>query len=379
MLALAVVPVLAVVPTQPAQAQTFTLLHSFTGGKDGGYPYAGLVRDAAGNLYGTAEYGGAGYGVVFKVSSSGTETVLHTFAGGKDGKYPFAGLVREPNGTIFGTTAYGGSSGAGIVFELSKSGKETVLHTFAGGTADGCNPYGGLIRDAAGNLYGTTEFCGASGYGTVFKIDTTGTETLLHSFAGGASDGAYPLWTSLLRDKKGDFYGVTDEGGTSGEGVVYMLSSSGTLTVLHAFAGGTADGCNPFGTPAMDNAGNLYGSAELCGSRNKGIVWELSTAGTETVLHSFIGRSTDGAYPGSGVILDAQGNLYGDTEGGDAFGLGAVYELNQNGTLTLLHGFNGPDGDTPFGGVTLDGTGNLYGTSFAGGVQGSGTVWKVTP
>jgi uncharacterized repeat protein (TIGR03803 family) len=361
--------------------QTFTLLHSFTGGpKDGAYPYAGLISDGVGNLYGTTEFGGSSsHGLVFTISTSGKETVLYSFKGAADGAYPFAGLARDGSGNLYGTTAYGGSSGNGVVFKVSKSGAESVLYSFAGGTADGCNPYGAVIRDNAGNLYGTTEFCGASGYGTVFKLDAKGSETVLHSFAGGATEGAYPLWTSLRMDKSGNLYGVTDEGGASNVGVVYELTSSGAMTVLHNFAGGTADGCNPFGAPVMDAAGNLYGTAELCGSVNKGIVWKLSSDGTETVLQNLTGETGSGAYPSAGAVLDTQGNLYGDTEGGGPTSNGTVYELSQNGTLTVLHAFIGPDGQWPIGGVSRDLKGNLYGTTFSGGKLGYGTVWKVAP
>jgi len=372
------VPILAA--ARLARARTFTLLHSFAGNeKDGAYPYAGLISDGTGNLYGTTQYGGSfNYGVVFKVNTSGKETVLHTFKGGvADGAYPFASLSRDATGNLYGTAAYGGSSGNGVVFKVSTSGQETVLYSFAGGTTDGCNPYGGVIRDAAGNLYGTTEFCGTSGYGTVFRVDAKGSETVVHNFAG--TDGAHPLWTSLRLDASGNLYGVTPEGGTSNEGVVYELTSSGTLTVLHNFAGGTADGCSPLGAPAMDKTGNLYGTAELCGSSGKGIVWKLNSDHTETVLHNFNGLKEDGAYPGGGVTLDTQGNLYGDTEGGDASGYGTVYELKKNGTITLLHSFTGQDGQLPFGNVSRDIAGNLYGTTFAGGRAGYGTVWKVGP
>jgi len=142
---------------------------------------------------------------------------------------------------------------------VNTKGTETVLYNFTGGTTDGCHPYGGLLRDKAGNFYGTTEDCGSSGYGTVFEVSKSGKETVLHSFAGGSSDGKYPLYTSLLMDAKGNMYGVTEEGGASGYGLVYELSKKGTVTVLHSFTGAT-DGCYPLGTPAMDKTGNLYGT-----------------------------------------------------------------------------------------------------------------------
>ena len=377
-LKLAVVLVLGVVATQSAQAQTFKVLYNFTGSPDGANP-AGLVRDAAGNLYGTTNVGGTSdLGTVFKVSKTGKETVLHSFTGSPDGAYPVAELIRDTAGNLYGTTwKGGGSSGFGTVFKVSKTGKETVLYAFTG-TPDGANPEAGLVRDMAGNLYGTTSVGGAFTYGTVFKVGTTGKETVLHSFAGG--DGAIPAYTSLLMDTKGDLYGVTSEGGTPNKGVVYKLSTSGTLTLLHSFAGGTMDGCNPLGTPVMDTKGNVYGTTLECGSSGEGIVWKVSQTGTETVLHNFAGGSSDGQAPFAGVILDAKGNLYGDTYEGGASGQGTVYKLSKSGKLVVLHSLNeGTDGANPEGGVIRDAQGNLYGAAEVGGSDGYGTVWKLTP
>jgi uncharacterized repeat protein (TIGR03803 family) len=383
-LALAAVLGLAMVTSQSAQAQTFKVLYNFKGAKGGANPYAPLIRDSAGNLYGTAEAGGSsGAGTVFKVDKSGKETVLYSFTGGADGANPFAGLLRDAAGNLYGATAYGGASGVGTVFKLSKTGKETVLHSFAGGTSDGCYPFGGLLQDTAGNLYGTTEVCGASGVGTIFKISKTGKETILHSFAGGSSDGEFPSFTSLLMDANDDLYGVAEQGGTSNLGVVYKLSKAGKLTVLHSFAGGTTDGCDVFGTPAMDAAGNLYGTANACGSSEVGIVWKVSQKGKETVLHNFTAGTSDGAEPVAGVVIDAEGNLYGDTYQGGSANLGTVYKLNTKGKITLLHTFTGPDGDYPYAGVLRDTAGNLYSTTIYGGSgqeckNGCGTVWQIT-
>lgn len=382
-LALALVLVFGAVTTQSARAQTFTTRYNFTGSTDGGWPYASLIRDTAGNLYGATEVGGvSGAGTVFKVSKNGTEKVLYSFTGGADGANPFAELLRDTAGNLYGTTANGGASGLGTVFKVSKTGKETVLYSFAGGT-DGCYPYGGLLRDQAGNLYGTTEVCGASGVGTVFKLGKAGKETVLHSFAGGTSDGEFPSFTTPLMDKKGNLYGVAEQGGTYNQGVVYKLGKSGKFTLLYSFAGGTIDGCNIFGTPAMDSAGNLYGTANNCGASHVGMVWKVSPKGKETVLHNFAGGASDGAEPIAGLIMDAKGNLYGDTYQGGSASLGTVYKLNKKGTLTLLHTFTGPDGDYPYSGLIQDAAGNLYGTTLYGGSgqgcrNGCGTVWRIT-
>ena len=380
---------LQLVAAQSAPPRTFKVLYTFQGLSDGGEPYAGLVRDAAGNLYSTAISSGAfGWGVVFKVRTHGAETVLHSFGDGStDGRTPYAGLVRDKAGNFYGTTYEGGGigciDGCGTVFKLDTTGTETVLHSFAGGTTDGCFPYAGLLLDSAGNLYGTTQACGASSNGILFKVSKSGKLTILHNFAGGTNDGANPLYGSLIMDTKGALYGVAQYGGTSNEGVVYKLSKSGALRVLHSFAGGTADGCNPYGTPAMDSLGNLYGTAVACGSSNMGIVWKLSKKGTEKVLHNFAGGTKDGAQPIAGVILDATGNLYGDTQYGGGTGCfgagcGTVYKLSKSGALTLLHIFTGSEGAFPFGGVIRDGNGNVYGTAFLGGSPDWGTVWEIS-
>jgi uncharacterized repeat protein (TIGR03803 family) len=370
---------LGVGATQPAQAQTFTDLYSFSGSTDGGYPYAGLIRDNAGTLYGTTQYGGSSlYGTVFKVDTTGTETVLHSFTGGADGGYPYASVIQDNAGNLYGTANIGGASGYGVVFKVDTTGTETVLHSFAGGTTDGCFPYQGLVEDQAGTLYGTTVDCGASGQGIVFKLSKKGKLTVLHSFAGGSSDGGFPQFGSLLRDKVGNLYGVAEEGGAASQGVVYKLNEKGTLTVLHSFAGGSSDGCYPFGAVDMDKAGVLYGTTEQCGASNAGTVWKLTKKGKETVLYNFTGGA-DGGSPFAGVVLDAKGNLYGDTDLGGSSSFGTVFEVSKKGTEKVLHSFAGSDGEIPLGGVIRDAKGNVYGTTVNGGSGSYGTVWTLTP
>jgi len=374
---------LAVATTTSAQAQTFTKLHDFTGGRDGRGPYAPLFRDSAGNLYGSTTAGGTngcgvGCGTVFKVNASGHESILHRFTDEtNDGGLPYTSLIRDKAGNLYGTTETGGTFETGTVFKLSPTGKITLLYSFTAGN-DGGIPAGGLIQDAAGNLYGTTELGGTSGLGSVFKVSPTGKETVLHSFAG--ADGALPYLTSLVMDAKGNLYGVTQQGGASNFGVVYKLSKSGKFTVLHSFAGGTSDGCEIFGTPAMDKSGNLYGTAEACGAFSEGMVWKVSSKGIETVLHNFHDSDlNDGAFPYAGVILGTNGTLYGVTIVGGNPGYGTVYELSTSGGITILHNFAGTDGVNPYGGVIRDANGNLYGTTFNGGSDNVGTVWKLAP
>lgn len=376
-----------------AQAQTFTTLYTFTGGSDGGNPWAGVIQDAAGNLYGTAYYGGYmgcsdgegyGCGVMYKLDTAGTETVLRRFYG-RHGEFPNAAVTRDKTGNMYGTTNQGGSHGwQGTVFKIDTAGNETVLYNFAGGS-DGCLPFQGLVRDKAGNLYGTAGQCGASGYGTIFKVDSAENFAVLHSFTGAASDGAHPYHGHLTIDQFGDLYGVTANGGFGkchlngnyGCGVLYKLSKSGRVTLLHSFKGGIADGCYPFGTVVRDEAGNFYGTTLACGSYGNGTIWRVSKKGKETILHNFAGGTSDGCSPDIGVTRDSHGNLYGGADCG-ANGNGALYELSAKRKLTLLHSFDNTDGASPYGEVLRTSKGALFGTT-AYGAYGYGTVWKYVP
>jgi uncharacterized repeat protein (TIGR03803 family) len=379
-----------------AHAQTFTVLYNFTGGSDGFWPDAGVTQDRLGDLYGTTSNDDGvecthGYyydcGVVFKVNSAGTETVLHNFSY-SDGAFPSTPVVRDKAGNIYGTTSSGGSAGYGVVFKIDTEGNETVLHSFAGGTSDGCGPDQGLHLGKSGTLFGTTNECGSSGYGTIFKIDSAGNETVLHSFNGPPSDGANPSGGHLTMDKSGNLYGLTKLGGASSYGVLYMLSECGTFSVLHSFNGGTKDGCYPFGSVSQDIHGKLHGTTYQCGSNNQGTIWGVSTTGKGTLLHSFAGGASDGAYPLGGVVLDSMGNMYGATSAGGtstkcAGGCGTLYKLKKSGTLTLLHKFDYTKGALPFGEMLRTTTGALSGTTYIGGSNGCygdcGTVWEYVP
>jgi uncharacterized repeat protein (TIGR03803 family) len=386
--ALAFAAMLILFATQPAPAQTLKALYSFTGAADGGDPFPAVIRDTAGNLYGTTDYAGTSFaGVVFELSppktkgGNWTENVLYTFcslSGCTDGEYPYAPLVRDAAGNLYGTTQYGGTAGLGVVFKLSPIGTETVLHSFTGGGSDGALPYGGLFRDAAGNLYGTTESGGTANLGVVFKISKAGKETVLHTFTGATNDGSEPASASFYMDAKHNLYSVTSHGGTSNEGVLYKLSPKGKLTVLHSFTAGTTDGCYPYGTPAVDAHGNMYGGTGGCGTSNLGVVWKVSKNGAETILHNFAGAS-DGQSPLAGVIVDAAGNIYGTTNTGGASGFGTAFEVDKNGKFALLHDFTGgTDGKYLNGSLIQDRKGRIYGTTINGGTGGYGTVWRIT-
>ncbi|MFZ0800583.1 MAG: choice-of-anchor tandem repeat GloVer-containing protein, partial [Terriglobales bacterium] len=357
-----------------------SVLYTFTGGADGAYPN-GVMRDSAGNLYGTTSNGGAwGAGVVFKVDTSGNETVLYTFTGGADGGYSDAGVIRDSAGNLYGTTNNGGTAGLGVVFKVDTSDNETVLHTFMRGL-DGDQPFlAGVILDSVGNLYGTTAFGGAGGAGVVYKLDTTGHETVLYGFPG-AADGQYPYNAGVIFGSDCHLYGTTFYGGRKGHGVVYQLDSEGHEKVLYGFDLLTANGFGqPTGGVIRDSAGNLYGTTFIGQADvgyGYGVVYKVDTAGRSTVLHNFTGGA-DGGDPYGGVILDSKGNLYGTTNGGGASGAGVVFKVDMSGNETPLYSFTGGnDGGYPLGGVILDSKGNLYGTTEGGGASGAGVVFKV--
>jgi uncharacterized repeat protein (TIGR03803 family) len=386
--------VMAILAGQSVQAQTYSVLHTFKGRSGGAIPNA-VIQDAKGNLYGTTEYGGgtSDGGTVFRLSQRGNVTVLYKFKNVAHGQNPYAGVIEDAQGSLYGTTAYGGGTacpgGCGTVFKLSNTGKETVLHSFTGG-ADGAFP-NAVIEDTQGNLYGTAYAGGdtacVGGCGTVFKLSRMGKETVLYSFKGGA-DGENP--NAVILDEKGNLYGTTTyDGGRGcggyGCGVVFKVDTTGRETVLYSFKGGT-DGGNPLAGVIRDAKGNLYGTTYIGGASGGGTVFKLNTAGKETVLHSF-GLGADGYNPNAGVIRDAEGNLYGTTYYGGASSAGTAFKLSPRGKETILHNFTvGTSGGNPTAAMIQDAKGNLYGATSAGGdlscgIEGSGcgVVFKLTP
>ena len=400
--AMVLASVLTIVGAQTAQAQTFTLIHTFTGGMDGAAPEAGLTLDKAGNLYGTASAGGtAGAGAVYKLTRKGgafTLGPLYSFAGGNDGASPIARVVFGPNGTLYGTTSDQGMGQGvvGTVFNLGPPAtvckavlcpwNEKVLHRFTGSGSDGFIPgYGDLLFDKSGNIYGTTIQGGANGKGVVFELTPSGgswTESILFNMA--TSSGIYP-YNGVIFDQAGNLYGTTYEGGImSIYGSIFELTPSGsgwTQSTLHTFLE-ASEGSFPYSGVIFDQAGNLYGTTSFNGPDGAGTVFELSPSNgswTLTVLHSFAG--SEGPY--GGITMDAAGNLYGTTFAGGAHLFGSVFKLTPSGggwTYTDLYDFTGGnDGGYPFGTVAIDANGNLYGTASHNGSLGYGTIWEITP
>jgi uncharacterized repeat protein (TIGR03803 family) len=409
--ALMSVIVLALVMAPAAEAASkYNVLHAFYG-SDGYQPYAGLIFDAAGNLYGTTLEGGTGCqigcGTVFKLSPNAdgrwTESVLHRF-NGNDGSIPVAGLIFDATGNLYGTTYAGGAISQGTVFKLTAnadgSWTESVLHSFNG--SDGAYPYAGLIFDAAGSLYGTAyeggsgTGCSTNGCGTIFKLtpnaDGRWTESVLHSFNN--TDGATPE-AGLIFDAAGNLYGTTIYGGFitcgggNGCGVVFKLTrgadGSWTESVLHSFGRGS-DGADPVAGLIFDTAGNLYGTTEGAGAHGYGAVFKLTPSAngswTESVLHSFEGNG--GEQPWAGLIFDAAGNLYGTTYGGGASFAGTVFKLTPNAdgrwTESVLHSFEGKPATTPgLGSLVFGSAGALYGTTEECSSGCEGVVYQITP
>jgi uncharacterized repeat protein (TIGR03803 family) len=371
-----------------ALSQTLTVLHTFNL-TDGEFPYSGLIHGSDGSLYGTTFGGGsAGCGTVFKIAPSGKFTSVYSFKGFSDGCNPVATVIRDSSGNVYGTTVFGGPANAGTVFKVTNSGKESVLYAFTGG-ADGGTPEADLIRDSSGNLYGTTLYggdltCLTGGCGTVFKISKTGQETVIHAFSGGA-DGFLPFG-GLVRDSAGILYG-TAEGGAIGDGTVFKIDQSETLTTLYDFNPSTGDANSPRTDLTLGAGGILYGTTyaggdtSACLSVGCGAVFALSPSEQESILYSFAGGTSDGAIPSGPVVRDAAGNLYGATSsGGVSATWGIVYKLDSSGTETILHAFTGgKDEGIPSGRLFVNSQGTVFGTAVVGNGLAYGVVFKIIP
>jgi uncharacterized repeat protein (TIGR03803 family) len=318
-----------------------SVLHSFSCYTDGKNPHGGASFDRSGNLDGTTVAGGSGgscgsdgCGVLFQLTPQ-TENVLHDFTAGRDGFGPGGGVVFDPSGNIYGMTPDGGSHSEGTIYEVWRAGRkwhEKIIHAFTGGADGGVGSLGLLLRDTAGNLYGVAEIGGAHGAGTVFRLHATSRKrwrlTTLYAFKG-QPDSASP-YGGLVADPAGDLFGTTYYGGAAGLGSVFELArrSHGPYRerVLYSFQGGS-DGSSPTATLILQS-GELYGTTSAGGgSCGCGTLFEVDArSGDETVLHAF-GNGSDGAYPYYGLTLDARGNFYGATVAGGAFGQGSVYEF----------------------------------------------------
>lgn len=371
--------------------QRLTVLHTFNQ-TDGQFSTSGLVHGSDGYLYGTAGNGGpTGCGTVFKITPSGKFTSIYSFVfGGNDGCVPSSSVIRDASGNLYGTTDFGGPANAGTVFKIDHSGHESVLYAFKGGS-DGAIPQNDLVRDKAGNLYGTTREGGNytvcnQGCGIVFKINPTGGETILHTFTGG-QDGGVPSG-GLVMDSSGNLYGPAEIGGLYGYGQIFKFNTAGDLTqVLNFGPALSVDGNVPVNDLAFGPGSILYGTTtwggdlNLCSNDGCGVIFALSKEGVETVLHIFEDSPSDVSQPSGPIARDTAGNLYGAAAAGGANGFGAVYKLDPAGNETILYSFlDGPDGGFPSGRLYVNAAGTVYGTTFSGGDKnGDGVIFKITP
>jgi uncharacterized repeat protein (TIGR03803 family) len=411
-LALASMFVLTVVATQQAHAQTFSVVHNFTGA-DGADPLAGLTIDRGGNLYGTTYRGGStGLGTVYMLAHNGSGwnfNSLYSFAGGNDGAKPYGRVIFGRNGTLYGTTSQGGNSscsgGCGTVFNLKPvpasvvcaglcPWTETALYRFTG--TNGAGPSGDLVFDQAGNLYGTTYVGGGmggpDGAGVVYKLTAAGVESTLYTFPEtGCTAGADPFG-GVIFDNTGNLYGTTRSTGAygCGNGVVFQLSPSGSgwiENVLYTFQNGT-DGGLPHAGLISDQTGKLYGATSSGGQGGGGTVFQMTPPGSSWTFNTLYGFTGSGG-PQGNLIMDQSGNLYGTTVSDGAHGFGSVFKLTLSGagtwTYTSLYDFTGgSDGANPYSNLVFDASGNLYGTASAGGTGSAcsgdcGVVFEITP
>ena len=371
---------------QAAQAQTFSVYYAFQGGGWGAYPYARpLVQK--GYVWCTTNQGGQNDLGTAQLLSGGNPKVVD-FMGGAWGAFPTADLIWS-GGKAYGVNIWGGDYGSGTIFQWGLGGLAGLktLYAFQNGL-DGQQPNGTLVRDKAGNLYGTTSDGGAGSVGTLFKLDPSGNLTVLYTFG---ADAARPRG-NLVRDAKGNFYGTTQIGGAYNYGTVFKVDASGKETIIHSFSGGS-DGGYPYGGVIRDAKGNLYGTTyqggdlvNCPGGIGCGVVFKIDKKGKETVLYTFTGY--DGRAPIGTLLLDKAGNLYGTTSYGgqtDIYYYGTVFKLDPAGKETLLHVFTGgSDGSYPLAGLTMDKSGNLWGTASQGGYEpagssGFGVIFEIVP
>jgi uncharacterized repeat protein (TIGR03803 family) len=360
-------------------------LYSFTTNSLGCLPFGGLIQANNGSFYGTASGGGhQGVGTVFQMDTNGVVTLVYGFPNGSggnnppNGAFPYATLVQGTNGLLYGTTSFGGATDDGMVYRMSTNAASVTAWslTFA---SSGSVPYGGLVQGLDGNYYGTAQTGGPypggilGGYGTVFKLTDSGSLTPLQSFSYG--DGQYPNST-LLQGSDGALYGTAWGGGTNGGwGTIFKITPGGILTPMFSF--GNTNGAGPTSGLTRDSYGTFYGTTSSGGTNNAGTVFRLTADGTFTCLYSFTGGN-DGSNCWGGLLLASDGNLYGTTATGGAYGLGTVFRISPDGTLASLVQFDGDQGANPYCTLIQGTDGRLYGTTQNGGANGWGAIFRIT-
>lgn len=367
------------------QAQTFKVVHNFSGAADGANPLNGLMLSPTGVMYGVTPSGGAyGNGALYSFAN-GNLTRIHSFQAGKDGAQPQSFLIQDKSGNLYGTTYGGGGYGDGTVFRVTGT-SVSILYTFGSQLHDGAGPKAGLAIDSAGNLYGTTTAGGTTGGGTVFMLvhnaNNTWTEKILHNF-GAEPDGSVPV-AGVTLDFLGNLFGTTAEGGAHGYGTVFELKkvNSWAETILHSFQN-LNDGSTPFAGLVAGPSGSFLGAATNGGQRGGGTVFQLvSTGGTWvfSVITSIPGWGVSGSF--RNLIFDGLNTVYATTHCDGTYTAGTIYKLSLAGgtwSYKLLYTFTGSnDGKFAFTNLVRSG-GNLYGTTNLGGTLGKGVIFELTP
>lgn len=354
----------------------FTLLHTFLGGSGGGGPVSPLLDNGDGYLFGvTLDWGSPSRsGTFYKTTVDGDVSIVHVFRRGPEGTVPAGALIQATDGDFYGMTSAGGDFGNGTIFKMGSDGTTTVLHQF--NYFDGATPAAGLVQATDGNFYGTTLSGGVANLGVAFRLTPAGTLTVLHEFGVDPPDVRY-AFGQLVQADDGHLYGTSFHGGATGQyGSVFRMTTDGTVTIVHSFTGG-AGGGNPVGGVIQAADGSLYGTTVRGGSTDAGTLFKLTLPGDFAVLHEF-GANGDGAYPVAPPIQTADGMLYGTTLLGGSTNNGTVYRMSDEGAFALLHSFtNGADGARPAAPLLQAVDGALYGTAGAGGASGGGTIFKL--
>lgn len=351
-----------------------TILKQLNSATDGASPHGELIKGADGNFYGLTSAGGTNtYGTVFKLTPGGVYSVLRHLSFATDGTNPRGHLVQAKDGNFYGITTAGGANGVGTIFKLTPGGTFSVLRHLTKAT-DGGNSYGSLTEGKDGALYGITYSGGSFGYGTIFKITTAGTFSVVRHMNGPTDGGSSQ--TDLVQATDGNFYGTCYSYGPKGNGTIFKITPAGTFTVLRALTS-TTDGSNPYGNLFQNTDGFLYGLNRSGGSGGAGTAYKISTAGTFTMLHSFV-TATEGSTPNGGFVRGNDGNLYALTSYGGVYTGGTAIKMTSTGTVTTIASFNGAaSGNTPLESLTKGRDSAYYGTTSDGGAYGFGTIFKI--
>jgi uncharacterized repeat protein (TIGR03803 family) len=359
------------------KVNTYPVFDSIQGGEP---YYSNLILASDGNYYGTTYYGGEGYyGTLFKMTPAGVVTIIHNFSNSTtNGKYPYGGVIQGQDGALYGMTYRGGAYRDGTIYKCTTSGTFTLLHSFAG-WPDGSFPYGSLVQAANGTFYGMTYEGGFNYDGTIFKMTPSGVVNIIHNFSNVSTDGGYPQGNLILsKTPSSSMYGMTTDGGTNNLGTIFKCDTNGNFTLLHSFIGGVTDGEYP--NASLIQAGNdsLYGMTPSGGASSDGVIFASDTLGDFTLLHSFTGNPSDGSYPYGSLIEASNDTLYGLTADGGTANYGTLFSCSTSGNVSILHSFKGnhTDGESPYGTLIQGSNGKLYGMTYSGGQTYWGTIFR---